>query len=329
MTPARPVASMNPAVSVIIPTFNRRAMMGEAAASVLAQHDADFELIVVDDGSTDGTWTGLLEIAARANEGAGREIMRGLRIDNRGAAAARNAGAALARGEYLAFLDSDDLWRPDKLNRQLAHLRANPGCAIAQCEEIWIRGGRRVNPGRRHRKAAGDIFERSLRVCLISPSGVIMRREIFQNAGGFDADFRAAEDYDLWLRLLARHEAGLLDKPLVIRRAGHPGQLSATVPAIDRFRILALMKLLAHSDLSAARRAAACAALAEKCSIYAHGLYRRARLREAGLIGEIGAAANGAWRAAAAPESRILIGRMRALIRRDECGAITAAEAAQ
>lgn len=320
---------MVPAVSVIIPTFNRRAMLGEAAASVLAQRGAEFELIVVDDGSTDGTWRDLLEIAARANENAGREVVRGLRIDNRGVAAARNAGVALARGEHLAFLDSDDLWRPDKLNRQLAYMRANPACAIAQCEEIWLRRGRRVNPGRRHRKAAGDIFERSLRVCLISPSAVIIRREIFQAAGGFDTDFRAAEDYDLWLRLLARHDAGLLDEPLVIRRAGHPGQLSATVPAIDRFRILALMKLLARSDLSAPRRAAACAALAEKCSIYAQGLYRRARIREAGFIAEIGAAATSVARGAAVAELPTLIGRMRALIRLDECGAIAAAEAAQ
>jgi glycosyltransferase involved in cell wall biosynthesis len=320
---------MIPAVSVIIPTFNRRAMMGEAVASVLAQRGAEFELIVVDDGSTDGTWRDLLEIAARANERAGSEVVRGLRIDNRGAAAARNAGAALASGEYLAFLDSDDLWRPDKLNRQLAYMRANPAFVIAQCEEIWLRRGRRVNPGRRHRKAAGDIFERSLRVCLISPSAVIIRREIFRADGGFDTDFRAAEDYDLWLRLLARHDAGLLDEPLVIRRAGHPGQLSATVPAIDRFRILALMKLLARSDLSVTRRAAVCAALAEKCSIYAHGLYRRERIREAGFIGEIGAVANGVSRGAAAPELWTLIDGMRALIRQDDCGAITAAEATQ
>lgn len=320
---------MIPAVSVIIPTFDRRAMMGEAVASVLAQHAADFELIVVDDGSTDGTWRDLLEIAACANERARSEVVRGLRIDNGGVAAARNAGAALASGEYLAFLDSDDLWRPDKLNRQLAYMRANPACAIAQCEEIWLRRGRRVNPGRRHRKAAGDIFERSLRVCLISPSAVIIRREIFQAAGGFDTDFRAAEDYDLWLRLLVRHDAGLLDEPLVIRRAGHPGQLSATVPAIDRFRILALMKLLARSDLSAPRRAAVGAALAEKCSIYAQGLYRRARMREAGFISEIGAVADSMSRDAAALEWRTLIDEMRALIRRDECGAIAAAEAAQ
>ena len=318
---------MNPAVSVIIPTFNRRVMLGEAVASALAQRGAEFELIVVDDGSTDGTWRCLLEIAATANERAGREIMRCLRTGNRGVAAAHNAGAVSARGEYLAFLDSDDLWFPAKLNRQLVYMRANPGCAIAQCEEIWLRGGRRVNPGRRHLKAAGDIFERSLRVCLISPSAVMIRREVFEAAGGFDEDFRAAEDYDLWLRLLSRHEADLIGEPLVTRRAGHPGQLSATVAVIDRFRILALMKILARSDLSAPRRAAVCDALAEKCAIYAQGLYRRARAEDAGFIGAIGAAANGRWRDAAAPEIQMLIGAMRAMLRQDTSGAIAAAEA--
>jgi hypothetical protein len=103
-----------------------------------------------------------------------------------------------------------------------------------------------------------------------------LRTSLFRAIGGFDEEFEAAEDYDLWLRILANYEAGLIDEFLVTRRAGHPGQLSATVPAIDRFRILTLLKLLARNDgLSADRRAAVCEVLAEKSRILAKGLWRR------------------------------------------------------
>ncbi len=108
-----------------------------------------------------------------------------------------------------------------------------------------------MNPGLRHKKRAGDIFEPSLRTCLVSPSAVMMRVALFLEAGGFDEEFAACEDYDLWLRIVSRHHAGLLDEPLVTRRAGHPDQLSATIPALDRFRIRALLKLLSASGLTA------------------------------------------------------------------------------
>jgi glycosyltransferase involved in cell wall biosynthesis len=266
-------------VSVVIPVFNRRAMAREAIESALAQRDAVFELIVVDDGSTDGVAEDV-EAIAHGN----RTAIRLLRTANRGVAAARNAGAMLASSPLLAFLDSDDLWAANKLNRQIEFMRANPACAISQSEEIWIRGGVRVNPGLRHRKRRGDIFIDSLHTCLISPSAAIMPTELFREMGGFDEDFRAAEDYDLWLRILARHEAELLTEPLVTRRAGHPEQLSATVPAIDRFRILSLLKLLMIDDLNETRREAVRAALAGKAAILAQGLKRRGRERDSRFI---------------------------------------------
>ena len=127
-------------------------------------------------------------------------------------------------------------------------MREHPDCAISQTDEIWIRDGRRVNPGLRHLKRAGDIFIDSLQTCLISPSAVILKTDLFRALGGFDEDLAAAEDYDLWLRILVDHEAGLLDEPLVTRRAGHSDQLSSSIPAIDRFRVIALMKLLANDQ---------------------------------------------------------------------------------
>jgi len=263
---------MTPQVSVIIPTFNRREMTVEAVRSVLAQRNASFELIVVDDGSTDGTADAVEEAVA----GAGAPVSI-LRTENRGAAAARNAGAARAKAPLLAFLDSDDLWMPNKLSRQIADWCDHPEWMISQCNEIWIRNGRRVNPGLRHRKRAGDIFIDSLHTCLISPSAVIMSAGLFHEVGGFDEAMRAAEDYDLWLRILLHHEVGLLEEDLVMRRAGHDGQLSVETAALDRFRVLALAKLLNDQSLTGAKRAATAQVMAQKCRILAGGLRRRGR----------------------------------------------------
>ncbi len=298
---------MTPEVSVIIPAYNRCAMLVEAIDSVLAQSTPAFELIVIDDGSTDGTIeTGHLSRSA--------ETMRIERIDHRGPAAARNRGVAIARAPLVAFLDSDDLWSPTKLERQLGFMRDNPGCAISQTGEIWIRNGQRVNPGRRHRKRAGDIFIDSLRTCLVGMSSVMMRADLFRSSGGFDEQMTAAEDYDLWLRILIDHEAGLLDGALVTRRAGHPDQLSAMTPALDRFRILALTKLLAGDRLSLARRASVVEVLAEKCRIYAGGLVRRGRLDEARRYQWLAGNAQ-AWDTGAAAEIGGAVESMRSMLR--------------
>jgi glycosyltransferase involved in cell wall biosynthesis len=289
---------MHPEVSVIIPTYNRRAMVREAIASVMDQHGAAAEvaceLIVVDDGSTDGTAEELDRI--RTAQGGDRVRMRVVRTENRGVAAARNAGVAIASAPLITFLDSDDLWLPHKLERQLEYIRAHPEFPIAQTDEIWMRGGRRVNPGLRHRKRSGNIFIDSLRTCLISPSAVMLRTALFRQLGGFDERMAAAEDYDLWLRILVGHNVGLLAEPLVMRRAGYSmspegtansGQLSATVPAIDRFRILALLKLIAGDELDGLRRRAVNEVIAEKCIIYAQGLRRRGREADAIAVAEI------------------------------------------
>jgi len=260
-------------------------MVREAVASVLAQRDAHFELIVVDDGSTDGTSDKLANLNGVTVE----------RTEHRGPAAARNRGVGMARAPLIAFLDSDDVWAPDKLHRQLAFMREYPDCAISQTTEIWIRDARRVNPGLRHLKRAGDIFVDSIRTCLISPSAVILKTDLFRALGGFDEDLAAAEDYDLWLRILVDHEVGLLDSPLVTRRAGHPDQLSSSIPAIDRFRVIALMKLLLNDRLSDARREAVTDVLAEKCRILAQGARRRGLAAESDLYDTASTAAS-RWR---------------------------------
>jgi glycosyltransferase involved in cell wall biosynthesis len=255
-----------PLVSAVIPTFNRAWSLGRAVDSVLNQAYRPLELIVVDDGSTDETPRQLAPLAAR-----GRLLL--VRQPRRGVSAARNAGLRAARGSLLAFLDSDDEWLPGKIEAQVEFLDQHPDQVLVQTRERWFRGGRRVNPGRRHRKLAGDIFVPSLGLCLISPSAVMLRRSLLDEVGLFDEDLPAAEDYDLWLRILARHPAGLIDRELVIRHGGRPDQLSAQ-PALDRWRILALEKIL-RADLSPEQRRAAEAELARRQAIYLAGRRKR------------------------------------------------------
>ena len=273
-----------PGLSVIIPTYNRAALVPEAMASVLAQTWRDFEVLVVDDASRDGTAEALAAFGSR---------IRLLRSPSRlGVAAARNLGISAARGQWLAFLDSDDLWRPEKLARQMAYLAGLPELVLCQTEETWERQGLKVNQPRSHRKIGGWIFFQSLERCLVSPSAVILHRTVFQEHGGFDEGLPAAEDYDLWLRLSWRYQIGLLPEALVIKRGGRGDQLSAQW-GLDRFRIRALLKLLDDPGLPAPEALAARRTLARKCAIYAQGCEKRDRLEEAGVYRGLGRQADG------------------------------------
>jgi glycosyltransferase involved in cell wall biosynthesis len=262
---------MAPLVSVIIPTYNRAALVAEALASVQAQTYRDFEIVVVDDGGTDGSWEVL---------SACREVRVLRHPGRRGVSAARNSGIAAARGQWLAFLDSDDLWLPDKLAKQMAYLEARPDLRLCQTDETWVRRGVRVNKPLSHRKVAGRIFLPSLSRCMISPSAVMVHRRLLQDHGAFDETLPAAEDYDLWLRLTWRYEVGLVDEPLVIKRGGHRDQLSGQW-GLDRFRIRALVKLVQDPDLPEPYARAARRTLAARCAIYAQGCDKRGRRKEA------------------------------------------------
>lgn len=262
---------MLPLVSVIIPTYDRWPMLREAALSVLAQSFREFELIVVDDGSTDGSAEKLAKIASN---------IRIVSQARRGVAAARNRGAELARGRYLAFLDSDDLWLPEKLEVQTEMMERCPDVQVCQTEEIWIRRGVRVNPKLKHRKLSGDIFRQSLELCLISPSAVMMTAKLFAQAGGFDERFPVCEDYDLWLRLTWTHSVALIPQPLVVKRGGHADQLSRSVWGMDRFRVQALQKLL-RAGLEGERRAWVVAALKRKVAVLSSGARKRGKFLDA------------------------------------------------
>lgn len=260
-----------PLISVIIPTYNRASMVAEAIESVLNQRFDTFELIVVDDGSTDETQKVLAGYNAAITV---------IRQANKGVSAARNKGIHAARGNLIAFLDSDDLWQPGKLACQFEFFQNHPETLICQTEEIWIRNGKRVNPKKRHRKPSGDIFIPSLELCLVSPSAVMMRKTLFKKVGLFDENLPACEDYDLWLRVACQYPVTLIDKPLVIKRGGHSDQLSK-MESLDRYRIQALLKLLQHEALTESQAAKTQAMLYQKGVIYANGCRKRGKLQEA------------------------------------------------
>jgi len=261
----------DPLVSVIIPTFNRGWSVAEAIESVLAQNYQPMEVIVVDDGSTDDTG----RILARF-----QEKITVLRQQNQGVSATRNAGIRHSRGGLIAFLDSDDIWLPEKLTTQVAFFKARPDALICQTEEIWIRNHRQMNPKKRHRKRSGMIFFESLSLCLVSPSAVMMRRGLMDTVGLFDENLPACEDYDMWLRISSRYPVYLLDKALIVKRGGHADQLSK-MEGLDRYRIQALIKILRSGKLTDEQSRATAAMLREKGQIYAHGCLKRGKTDEA------------------------------------------------
>jgi glycosyltransferase involved in cell wall biosynthesis len=236
---------MSACISVVIPVYNRVRLAERAVASVLSQSFSDYELIVVDDGSIDNFWGSKLHCTILKHG-------RCLRLEvNRGVSAARNRGIAAAQGRWIAFLDSDDEWQKDKLARQVDYIKRYPRCAIVQTNETWIRKGRRVNPPQTHQKQAGDIFPLCVQRCMITPSSVMIRRDVLQQTGVFNESLPACEDYDLWLRISAHYPVGLVVSEELIRYGGHSDQLSATTPVQDRYRVRSLLTLLRHNQLSA------------------------------------------------------------------------------
>ena len=264
-----------PSVAVVVPVRDRAAMVSEAIASVLAQTYRDFALVVVDDGSTDGSAS--IAEAALADAPPGARV---LRQETQGVAAARNAGVAAVDCRWIAFLDSDDLWLPTKLAAQMAWLAARPAYRIAQTGERWLDQGWHRNPRQWHRKEE-RLFPRCLVRCLVSPSAVIIRRDLYDDLGGFDASFTVCEDYELWLRIALREPVGLVPEPLVVKRGGHPGQLSRSTWGLDRYRVAALVKLLATAALTVEERDAVVGTLHTKCDVLANGAARRGREDEA------------------------------------------------
>ena len=177
-------------ISVVIPTYNRRKTIGRSIDSVLNQTLFPSEIIVVDDGSTDGTCDYI-----QSNF----PSIKLLHQPNKGVSAARNKGIRYADTNWIALLDSDDEWFPQKLEKQVMTLSQSPDIKFCHTEEIWIRNGVRVNQMKKHQKYGGHIFYKCLDMCRISPSSVLFHQSILDDVGYFDKDLKVCEDYDLWI----------------------------------------------------------------------------------------------------------------------------------
>ncbi|MCB0353315.1 MAG: glycosyltransferase family 2 protein [Bdellovibrionales bacterium] len=250
-------------IAVVIPVFNRAEFLERAIRSVLAQTSPPSEIVIVDDGSTDD-----LSASRSLVESRGGLF---LRQEHQGVSAARNLGVRRTIAPWVAFLDSDDLWLPEKLEKQSALHRDNPNISVSQCEERWFRRGLRVNKRRYHQMAAGSCFSRCVERCLISPSSVVVERRLFDEIGGFDEFLPVCEDYDLWLRITSAHAIGYLDEELVVKNGGHADQLSSSRSGFDRFRIYSLLKLLLSEELNENEQAITGEAIRIKAAILRKG----------------------------------------------------------
>ncbi len=264
---------MKEPVSIIVPTYNREALLGGALDSILAQTYPYFEIIVVDDGSTDNTGAGLKKYQD--------DRISVVRQENKGPAAARNAGIKAARYDLLAFLDSDDRFAPQKLAVQVAAMAEEPAYLISHTEEIWYRRGKHLNQKKIHQKGQGDIFSQCLKLCAVGMSTVMTRRGVFDRVGFFNESLLCCEDYDLWVRTSAVLPFLLVDKPLTIKHGGRPDQVSVIHRVgMDRWRIKALLRLLESGALSESQRVLAGDELAKKCRIYGAGCLKHGKKEE-------------------------------------------------
>ena len=264
-------------VSVIIPTYNRKHTLGRAIESIISQTIKPLEIIIVDDGSNDGTREWIKEEYP---------FIKYLNQNNSGVSASRNRGIFSANGNWIAFLDSDDEWIPEKLERQLSILSSDKEAVFCHTNEIWIRNGTRVNQMRKHQKYGGYIFEKCLDMCRISPSSSIIKKEVFDHIGYFDESLIVCEDYDLWLRIAAHYKILFLDQPLIKKYGGHVDQLSRVKGGIEKYRIQSLEKILSSESLEISQFNSAKEILIKKLNIYANGVRKRKRVKELDQITE-------------------------------------------
>ncbi|PLX71542.1 MAG: glycosyl transferase [Denitrovibrio sp.] len=234
--------------SVIIPVYNRTATLKSAIESVLCQSFSDYEIIVVDDGS---------DVAVMKSLRPYRPFIRYFRNNkNMGVSFSRNLAVKKAKGEYIAFLDSDDIWLPNKLQRSFDEMEQS-GLKVCHTNEFWYRTDRFVNQGKKHKRYGGYIFEQVLDMCRISPSSAVLHRSVFEKTGLFDEQMRTCEDYDLWLRVCAYFEVSYLDEKLIVKRAVTNDQLSDNIKHIEYIRLVSLARLVKCKKIHSAYKLSA------------------------------------------------------------------------
>ncbi len=254
-------------ISIIIPTFNRIGSLPRALDSALNQTYQPSEIIVVDNGSSDGT-TKLL-----------RERYPSIRLlieKKLGVSAARNKGIRHSKFQWIALLDSDDAWDKTKLEKQKNALASSQDqFRLVHTDEIWIRNGNKFNQMKKHQKFGGDIFNNCLSLCCISPSSVLINKNIFKEVGYFDESLPVCEDYDLWLKICSKEKILFINQKLTLKYGGHKDQLSKTYWGMDRFRIKSLENLILNYKLKPDQKINAIKTIVKKLKIIVNGAHKR------------------------------------------------------
>lgn len=253
-------------ICVVIPTYNRESTIERAIDSVLAQSYKVSDIIVVDDASTDCTMKIL--------DSYKKKIVNVPSQSNRGVSFSRNLGVQHSQCSWIAFLDSDDEWFPSKLDEQVNYIKKHPYLSIMQCNEQWLRNGKSFNKKKHHAKKNAWIFDLCLERCSVSPSGVLMSRDIFNKYLGFDDKLPVCEDYALWLQISRFHIIGLLDKPLLTKYGGHKDQLSVKYEVMDTFRVKALLGILDNEKVDCYKEKLI-AVLSQKIRVLLNGYKKR------------------------------------------------------
>ena len=254
-------------ISVIIPTYNRCDLLKRAINSVIKQTITPKEIIIVDNGSTDQTYQMVSSLFPEISYFIEKK---------RGVSAARNKGILESKSKWIAFLDSDDAWKPTKLEKQMEYSVFNQDkYRIIHTDETWYRNKKFLNQLKKHKKSGGNIFKNSLQLCCISPSSVVLKKQIFDDYGLFDENLEVCEDYDMWIRITSKEEVGFLDSPLVLKYGGHSDQLSKKFWGMDRFRIKSLEKNLKNEHFSKSQKINVLDTLIEKLTIVSDGALKR------------------------------------------------------
>lgn len=267
-------------VSVLIPTFNRAGTILRAINSVLKQSYENLECIVVDDASTDET----LKLLSQVTDP--RLKIYTLK-ENKGVSSARNFGFSKSSGEWIALLDSDDEWLPQRLEKQLEFAKNHPDLPLIHGEEIWIRNGKRVNPKKIHEKSGGKIFRNCLHLCLISPSATLMKKSLYLEMNGFREDYPVCEDYELWLRVTSRYEVGFIEDPIITKYGGHDDQLSAKYKAMDFWRVKAMDEICSSGEVRGGDKKELVEVLLRKCEILKKGYLKHNNMENLPFIEEL------------------------------------------
>ena len=258
-------------VSVIIPTYNRVKFLPACINSVLKQSIPVEEIIVVDNNSSDGTVNYIRDKF---------KMVRVLIERNKGVSFARNLGILNSKNNWVAFLDSDDEWMPDKIQKQIELIkRLNYKVNFIHTNEKWVRNNIILNQKKKHAKKGGYIFQDCLDICKISPSSTLIKKSLFDQYGLFNTKFKVCEDYELWLRFTSKIEIGYINEVLIKKNGGHNDQLSKKYWGIDRYRIKALEKLIVTNNLTIEYKVMAVKKLIEKINILILGAINRKNKR--------------------------------------------------